>query len=141
MGEIIFGIYDDMRNQIENACIIPSTVNPKVYEERLDNLASAVYRSLRTNIAWGKYPVEIIVLSHRPTGRYCIFSDTDEIRERITKQRISICPHYIVCPYPKNRTGSGRAYDDMHWISKSAECRAAKGDIEQMSLFEGQVRE
>lgn len=72
--QITLGTFNEVREQLKRAYIIPSNISEKVYAEKLDREANNIYRTLRTYERYRKYPLIITVLDNRPKGRHCIYS-------------------------------------------------------------------
>ena len=131
MQQILGVTFNEVKEQLEKACIIPNNIPTKTYAERLDRETSNIYRALQTYKKYVKYPLEITVLDYRPTGRHCVYSVIDgKVLDGhgtgIEKQYIYICPYSLVCPFHDTRVTVARIAEDIHSYQKSKACRKQK---------------
>jgi hypothetical protein len=127
LPQIFVGSFDEIKEQLEKSYIIPVNIPEKVYIDRLNYEAKIIYRALRVYKKYVKYPLEIIILKNRPTGRYCVYSTIDEHDDVIEKQCVYICPYNLICPFPGARVSFARIAEDIHSCYKSLTCRKQKG--------------
>ena len=131
MLQILGATFNNVKEQLEKAYVIPNNIPTKTYAERLDREASNIYRALKTYEKHVKYPLEITVLDYRPTGRYCVYSVIDgKVLDGhgtgIEKQYIYICPYNLICPFRGTRATVARIAEDIHSYQKSTACRKQK---------------
>lgn len=131
MPQIFIGTFDEVKDQLEKAYMVPNNIPEKVYTEKLNWETHIIYRALRVYKKYVKYPLEITVLDDRPKGRYCVYSDIDgeEIDGHgtgIKKQYVYICPYNLICPFGGGRLTVARIAEDIYCIGKSVACRKQK---------------
>ena len=128
MLQILGATFNEVKEQLEKAYVIPGNIPTKTYAERLDRETNNIYRALQTYKKYIKYPLEITVLDYRPTNRYCVYSVIDgKILDGhgtgIEKQYIYICPYNLICPFSDARVTVARVAEDIHSYHKSKACR------------------